>query len=123
MVAEVGHIMTASPRNSTRCRQHRFLACRHSSLIAYDSTADADPMRWSGTAFPHPRLLHFHTCGSGPPGEISWMILDPTVVIDGVALWEHGRLHPERFERSRQVLNQFPALKAAFAAPAGPVGL
>ena len=92
-------------------------------LMAYDSTADADPMRWSGTAFPHPRLLHFHTCGSGPPGEICWMILDPTVVIDGVALWEHGRLHPERFERSRQVLNQFPALKAAFAAPAGPVGL
>ena len=92
-------------------------------LMAYDSTAAADPMRWSGTAFPHPRLLHFHTCGSGPPGEICWMILDPTVVIDGFALWEHGRLHPERFERSRQVLNQFPALKAAFAAPAGPVGL
>ena len=92
-------------------------------LMAYDSTAAADPMRWSGTAFPHPRLLHFHTCGSGPPGEICWMILDPTVVIDGVALWEHGRLHPERFERSRQVLDQFPALKAAFAAPAGPVGL
>ena len=92
-------------------------------LTAYDSTAAADPVRWSGTAFPHPRLLHFHTCGSGPPGEICWMILDPTVVIDGVALWENGRLHPERFARSRQVLDQFPALKAAFAAPAGPVGL
>ena len=92
-------------------------------LMAYDSTAAADPLRWSGTAFPHPRLLHFHTCGSGPPGEICWMILDPTVVIDGVALWENGRLHPERFDRSRQVLEELPALAAAFAAPAGPVGL
>jgi hypothetical protein len=92
-------------------------------LMAYDRSACDDPVRWSGTAFPHPRLLHFHTCGSGPPGEICWMILDPTVVIDGVALWEDGRLHPERFESSRQILEQSPELAAAFAAPAGPVGL
>ncbi|MGC6453001.1 MAG: hypothetical protein ACON31_03760 [Candidatus Puniceispirillaceae bacterium] len=92
-------------------------------LMAYDSSAAADPLRWSGTAFSHQRLLHFHTCGSGPPGEICWMILDPTVIIDGVALWEDGRLHPERFAPSRRVLEQFPALAAAFAAPAGPVGL
>jgi len=92
-------------------------------LMAYDMTAEADPTRWSGTAFQHPRLLHFHTCGSGPPGEICWMIVDPTVVIDGTALWENGRLHPEQFERSRQVLEDVPALARAFAAPAGPVGL
>jgi len=92
-------------------------------LMAYDSTAAADPVRWSGTAFPHPRLLHFHTCGSGPPGEICWMILDATVEVEGVALWENGRLHPERFAQSRQVLAQSPALAAAFATGAGPVGL
>jgi len=92
-------------------------------LMAYDMTADADPTRWAGTAFQHPRLLHFHTCGAVPPGEICWMILDATVMINGIALWEDGRLYPERFERSRQVLEQFPALAVAFAAPAGPVGL
>jgi hypothetical protein len=92
-------------------------------LMAYDQPAAADPLRWSGTAFQHPRLLHFHTCGSGPPGEICWMILDPTIEIDGVALWEGGRLHPERFAATRRVLDSYPALVAAFDAPTGPVGL
>lgn len=55
-------------------------------LMRYDRTAADDPMRWSGTAFQSQRLLHFHTCGTGPPGEICLMILDPTVRVDGVAL-------------------------------------
>ena len=92
-------------------------------LMAYDKIAADNPERWSGAAFQHPRLLHFHTCGSGPPGEICWMILDPTISIDGVALWEKGRLHPERFDATRQVLDGDPALAAAFSAPAGPVGI
>ena len=92
-------------------------------MMAYDRAAAEDPLRWSGAAFQHPRLLHFHTCGSGPPGEICWMILDPTISIDGVALWERGRLHPERFAATKQVLDSDPSLAAAFAAPAGPVGI
>ncbi|MEX0503031.1 hypothetical protein AB3X55_05485 [Alphaproteobacteria bacterium LSUCC0719] len=92
-------------------------------LMAYDQPAAADPLRWSGSAFQHPRLLHFHTCGSGPPGEISWMILDPTIEIDGIALWENGRLYPERFEAMRQILDRDPALAAAFQMPAGAVGV
>ena len=92
-------------------------------LMAYDMSMAADPLRWSGTAFQHPRLLHFHTCGSGPPGEICWMILDPTIEIDGVALWEDGRLHPERFTATAKVLDDDPALAAAFRAAAGPVGI
>ena len=92
-------------------------------LMAYDKPAALDPLRWSGTVFQHPRLLHFHTCGSGPPGEICWMILDPTIEIDGIALWEKGRIHPERFAATRRVLDDDPSLADAFAAPAGPVGL
>ena len=65
----------------------------------------------------------FHTCGIGPPGEICWMIVDPTISIDGVALWENGKLHPERFEVTRRVLEDSPALAAAFQAAPGALGL
>jgi len=92
-------------------------------LMAYDQPASVDPLRWAGTTFQHPRVLHFHTCGTGPPGEICWMILDPTIEIDGVALWENGKLHPERFAITKQVLEQDPALAAAFCAAPGPVGI
>ena len=92
-------------------------------LMAYEGSAAADPLRWSGTVFQHQRILHFHTCGTGPPGEICWMILDPTIRIDGVALWENGKLHPERFEATGRVLDAFPELAAAFAAPAAPCGI
>ncbi len=92
-------------------------------MMSYDSTAGADPLRWAGTAFQHQRLLHFHTCGIGPPGEICWMIVDPTISIDGVALWENGKLRPERFEVTKRVLEDSPALAAAFRAAPGALGL
>lgn len=92
-------------------------------LMAYDRHMTDDPVRWSNTAYPSPRLLHFHTCGTSPPGEICWMVLDPTIIIDGVALWEDGRLHPERFLPTKAVLNKWPELVAAFASPPFPVGV
>ena len=92
-------------------------------LMAYDMPATADPMRWSGTAFQNQRLLHFHTCGTGPPGEICWMILDSTVHVDGVALWENGRLHPERFGPTARILELYPELAEAYANPATACGL
>ena len=92
-------------------------------LMGYDMSASADPVRWAQTVFANPRILHFHTCGTGPPGEICWMVIDPTVTIDGVALWENGRLHPERFTSTRNVLKAWPELASAFAAPVGLVGL
>lgn len=91
-------------------------------LMGYDMPASTDPVRWSQTVFPNPRLLHFHTCGAGPPGEICWMILDPTIAINGVALWENGRLHPERFTETMDVLNLAPELVSAFAKPVYEVG-
>ena len=91
--------------------------------MAYEGSAAADPLRWSGTAFQHQRILHFHTCGTGPPGEICWMILDPTIRLDGVALWEDGKLHPGRFDATSRVLDAFPELAAAYAAPPAPCGI
>ena len=74
---------------------------------SYDIPAQDDPDRWSNTAFSNPRLLHFHTCGSTAPGEICWMVLDATVKVDGVALWEAGRLRLDNFERTRLCTNRW----------------
>jgi hypothetical protein len=82
--------------------------------MAYDAPVARDPVRWSSTAFQHPRLLHFHTCGNVPPGEICWTMIDPTILIDGVALWQDGRLHPERFAATKEILDMAPDLAAAF---------
>ena len=92
-------------------------------LMGYDMAAKNDPVRWSQTVFSNPRLLHFHTCGMGPPGEICWMIVDSTITIDGTALWENGRLHPERFASTRKVLEASPGLAEAFASPVDAIGL
>jgi hypothetical protein len=88
----------------------------------YGESMNNDPSHWSNTVFTSPRFLHFHTCGETPPGEICWMVLDPTVMIDGVALWEDGHLHPERFTRTNAVLDFAPELAAAFNAPCTQVG-
>ena len=89
----------------------------------YDDLMSNDPARWSNTVFTSPRFLHFHTCGENPPGEICWMVLDPKVIIDGVALWEGGRLYPERFAKTNAVLDFAPELAAAFKTPCTQVGL
>ncbi len=89
----------------------------------FEADAQSDIMRWSSTAFGNPRILHFHTCGEYAPGEISWNILDPTVVVDGVALWEDGQLHPERLDGVASILERHPRLAKLFANPARAIGL
>jgi hypothetical protein len=89
----------------------------------FDHTAETDIMRWSSTAFGNPRILHFHTCGDYAPGEISWNILDPTIYIDGVPVWENGRLYPERLPKSDEVLRHHPHLAELYAHPYRDVGL
>jgi len=88
----------------------------------YTGPAGANFERWSGCAFGNPRLLHFHTCGAMPPGEISLNVLDPTVRLDGVAVWEGGVLHPNRVAGGAALLERFPDMAAVFAAPARQVG-
>jgi hypothetical protein len=89
----------------------------------YPREAAEDPVRWGCGAFGNPRLLHFHSCGVEPPGEISLNVIDPTIALDGVPLWENGRLHPERVEGGAELLAAYPCLAAAFADPAQAVGL
>ncbi|RST86924.1 hypothetical protein EJC49_08390 [Aquibium carbonis] len=90
---------------------------------AFPGQAGENLERWSGAAFGNPRLLHFHTCGAYAPGEICWNVVDPTVLVDGVAVWENGRLHPERVPGGSEILAAHPQVAAAFAAPAQAVGL
>ncbi|MGJ8604373.1 MAG: hypothetical protein ACSHXH_09640 [Marivita sp.] len=79
--------------------------------------------RWSGAAFGNPRILHFHTCGTYAPGEISWNVLDPTIWIDDVPVWEDGIFHPARLVGGQQVLDQYPDAADVFAHPDAHVGL
>ena len=79
--------------------------------------------RWSGSAFGNPRILHFHTCGTYAPGEISWNVLDPTILIDGVPVWESGVFHPARLVGGQAVLDQYPDAASIFARPDSHVGL
>lgn len=87
------------------------------------SPASQNFERWSGGAFGNPRLLHFHTCGDYAPGEISLNVLDPSIRLDGVAVWENGRLMPERIEGGEAILEDFPDVRTAFASPAQDCGL
>jgi hypothetical protein len=90
---------------------------------AYTQPASQYIDRWANGAFGNPRILHFHTCGRYPPGEICWNILDPTVTLDGVPVWEKGRLHPDRISGGRELLDNDPFLHDLFAAPSQECGL
>ena len=69
-----------------------------------------DPDLWSNTVFNHPAYLHFHTCGDYPPGEISWMLKNHRVLLDGIEIWADGMLKPENFKATRRCLEEFPEL-------------
>jgi hypothetical protein len=70
---------------------------------------DAD--HWSNSVFGSPRYLHFHTCGDYAPGEICWIVEEPTVKVDGVPLWEKGRINFLEFDQLLQCREQWPVLK------------
>lgn len=90
---------------------------------AFDGPASQHFERWSGAAFGNPRTLHFHTCGAYAPGEISLNIVDPTVEVDGVAIWERGRFWPDRIDGGTEILASCPELAAAFETPNQACGL
>ena len=89
----------------------------------FDGNIDDDPDRWSNNIFGSPRFLHFHTCGRSPPGEICWMILDPTISFDGTPLWLDGRLQPQNFTQTDAAVRNWPELSALLAEEPYPVGL
>ena len=90
--------------------------------LSYGQEAACHFERWSGGAFGNPRILHLHTCGGYPPGEISLNVLDPTVRLDGVPIWDEGRLIPQRLAGGAELLAKFPELKALFDHPEKAVG-
>lgn len=79
--------------------------------------------RWGGTAFGNPRILHFHTCGAYAPGEISWNMVDPTIWLDGVAIWDRGKLHLERLAGGPKILADYPDVAALFSDPDRHIGI
>ena len=89
----------------------------------YTASAAKDPDRWSNSVFTNPRFVHFHTCGNYAPGEISLMVLDPSICLDGKNLWERGRLNMAVFDQTRQCLEQWPELKTLFQQPSQAIGL
>ena len=89
----------------------------------YPGTIDADPDKWSNTVFTSPRSLHFHTCGDYAPGEICWMIVDPTVAIDGVPLWDRGTLRAGAFAATAHCVARWPVLGTLIEAPDTAIGL
>lgn len=90
---------------------------------AYAGQAGENLERWSGAAFGNPRILHFHTCGAYAPGEISLNVVDPTIRLDGVAVWDAGRLYPDRVAGGADILARYPCAAALFATPAREIGL
>jgi hypothetical protein len=84
----------------------------------YKQPASASFERWSGGAFGNPRLMHFHTCGAYAPGEISLNVLDPTIMIDGVKVWDTGRFYPERIAGGAELFDEFPHIRDVFQNPA-----
>ena len=89
----------------------------------YHTSAHEDLHRWSGSAFGNPRLMHMHTCGDYAPGEISWNIVDPTIRVDDVVLWENGRLHPQRLASGAEIFYAHSHLEMLFANPRTDIGL
>jgi hypothetical protein len=89
----------------------------------FTSDARGQLMRWAGSAFGNPRVLHFHTCGDFAPGEISWIVLDPTIAVDGVAVWQDGMLYPERLPDCARILQRHPRLAELFRAPRRDIGI
>lgn len=79
--------------------------------------------QWGGAAFGNPRVLHFHTCGALPPGEISWNVFDPTICVDGTELWNRGHFHLERLPQGPDILARYPSVARLFLNPDRNIGL
>ncbi|MEL7117529.1 MAG: hypothetical protein AAGP08_18425, partial [Pseudomonadota bacterium] len=89
----------------------------------FDAPAAASFERWGGSAFGNPRLLHVHTCGAYAPGEICLNIVDPTLSVDGIAVWAQGRLNLARVPGGAELLQNSPEVAAIFANPEEACGL
>ena len=101
---------------------HSYHAGIHPGCAYIDNASD-NPDRWANTIFTNPRVLHFHTCGDYSPGEICWMVIDPTIKFDKKALWLDGVLRVTDFDETNQTLQKWPELKKLFEHPSRDIGL
>jgi hypothetical protein len=90
---------------------------------AYIGRADDHYERWSGSAFGNPRLLHFHTCGAYAPGEICWNVVDPTIEVDGVTVYDAGRIRLEAVPGAMKALDSQPEARDLFERPSRQIGI
>lgn len=90
---------------------------------AYPEPAASNYERWSGSAFGNPRLMHFHTCGAYAPGEICWNIVDPTINVDGIKIWNSGVIEIDMVPGASEILAAYPGLRSLFEKPARDIGL
>lgn len=89
----------------------------------YPENMKKNPPVWCSTIFGNPRLLHFHTCGNQPPGEISWNVIDPTIIVDGVEIWSKGKLNLQKLPGTNMILDHYPDIKQLFDNPGREIGL
>lgn len=89
----------------------------------YTRPARENYERWGGSSFGNPRILHFHTCGAYAPGEISWNVVDSTILIDGVPVWQDGVFHAARIVGGQEVLDKFDCAARIFRTPDRRIGL
>jgi len=101
---------------------HSFHAGIHPGST-FTQDAAVDPDLWSNSVFTNPRVLHFHTCGDYIPGEISWMLIDHTLSVDGIDLWHKGCLCPEVFKETQTCLESWPELRTLIASPSQAIGI
>ena len=64
--------------------------------------------RWANLTFSSPRRVHFHTCGGGAPGEISWSVFDASIEVDSDRLWCDGRFEFLERDDIRTRLHKYP---------------
>ncbi len=120
--AEAQHDRVARQFGIDRNAVHSWHAGIHPGC-GYPWAARDSYERWGGLAFGNPRILHFHTCGNYAPGEISWNMVDPTILIDGVPVWEDGVFHAARLPGGQEVLDTYPCAARVFAHPDRAIGL
>ena len=80
----------------------------------YEKPIDLDPDQWANSIFGNPNYVHFHTCGAMPPGEICWMVKDPTIKVDNKALWNSGVLMVKHFDATKKSLEKWSELDNLF---------
>ena len=91
-------------------------------LTRWPTPASHSLERWGAVSFGSPRYLHFHTCGDEPPGEVTWSVFNPTVTVDGEALWRDGEFVWLQRPENVALISSFDGAERLLA-PAESIGL